>query len=211
MAASAPLLPAHFTGLELMPNERLLSSFRPDVDEALRFSTGLVLLSDARLLVRESDQSFRGVPLTTSLELSRSEHAGLSELIVSERGQRVLRIRYTLALAASAHEFVRAFEDARGRPSDSDITPETEPEDEFALPSESEPVGHPLLRLLAFARPRFGKIAIGLALTLVHPLLVPWQEGHGAGLQSAYRAPWPYLGGLGLAAVVAWMLAWAQG
>jgi len=227
MAASAPLLPAHFPGLELLPNERLLSSFRPDVDEALRFSTGLVLLSDARLLVRESDQSFRGVPLTTSLELSRSEHAGLSELIVSERGQRVLRIRYTLALAASAHEFVRAFEDARGRPSDSDITPETEPEDEFALPSESEPVGHPLLRLLAFARPRFGKIAIGLALTLattavglippyltlplVDRVLVPWQEAHGAGLESVYRELWLYLGGLGLAAVVAWMLAWAQG
>src|SRR4051794_29300093 len=128
MAASAPLLPAQFPGLELFPNERLLSSFRPDVDDALRFSTGLVLLSDARLLVRESDQSFRAIPLTSSLELVRSEHAGLSELTVSERGQRVLRLRYTLALAPSAHEFVRAFEDARGRPSDSDITPDAEPD-----------------------------------------------------------------------------------
>lgn len=227
MTASAPLLPAHFPGLNLLPNERLLTSFRPDVDEALRFSTGLLLLSDARLLVRESDGSFRGIPLSGTLELARSEHAGLTELTVSDQGQRLLRVRYTLALASAGHDFVRAFEDVRGRPSDGDVAPDAEPDDEFALPSETAPVGHPLWRLLAFARPRFGKIGIGLALTLattavglippyltlplVDRVLVPWQEARGAGLDSAYRELWLYLGGLGVAAIVAWMLAWAQG
>ena len=60
MTVSASSLPAHFPGLDLSPNERLVHSFRPDVDDALRFSPGLVLLSDARLLVRQADGSFRG-------------------------------------------------------------------------------------------------------------------------------------------------------
>jgi len=225
MTASAPLLPAQFPGLDLLPNERILTSFRPDVDEELRFSSGLVLLSDARLLVRAGD-GFRDIPLSASLELVRSEHAGLTELAISEHGQRVMSIRYTLALAAAGSEFMRAVEDARGRPSDGAITPDAEGDDEFALP-ESAPVGHPLWRLLAFARPRFGKIGIGLGLTLattavglippyltlplVDRVLVPWQEARGVGLESARSELWLYLGGLGAAAVVTWMLAWAQG
>jgi len=226
MTAPAALLPAPIPGLELLPNERISHTFRPDVDEALQFSAGLVLLSDTRVLARETDGSFRAIPLTSSLELVRTEHVGLTELTLSERGQRLLRIRYTLALAAAGNDFVRAVEEARGRPSDADIAPEAEPESEFALP-ESAPVGHPLLRLLSFARPRFAKIAIGLGLTvattavglippyltlpLVDRVLVPWQESRGAGLEAAYRDLWIYFGGLAGAAVVAWMLAWAQG
>ena len=226
MTSPAPLLPAHFPGLELAPNERLSHSFRPDVDEALQFSAGLVLLSDVHLHVRQADGSFRSIPLTSSLELVRSEHAGLTELVLSEHGRRLLRVRYTLALAGAGQEFLRAFEEARGAPSTRAVGPDAELDGEFALP-EDAPVGHPLLRLLSFARPRFGKIAIGLGLTflttavglippyltlpLVDRVLVPWQESRGAGMESAYRDLWVYLGGLAGAAVVAWMLAWAQG
>jgi len=165
MSASASLLPAQFPGLALLPNERLLSSFRPDIDDSLRFSAGLVLLSDAHLHVRQADGSFRRIPLSSSLELVRHEHAGLTELSFLEHGQRVLCIRYTLAEAAAGHAFVVAFEETRGRPSARPALPELELDDDFALP-ESAPVGHPLWRLLGFARPRFGKIAIGLGLTL---------------------------------------------
>jgi ATP-binding cassette subfamily B protein len=178
------------------------------------------------LHVRQADGRFRSIPLTSSLELVRSEHAGLTELTISERGQRLLCIRYTLALAVAGQEFVRAVEEARGRPSAGAAMPDPELDGEFALP-EDAPVGHPLLRLLSFARPRFGKISIGLGLTflttavglippyltlpLVDRVLVPWQESRGAGMESAYRDLWVYLGGLAAAAVVAWMLAWAQG
>jgi len=227
MTASASLLPAQFPGLDLLPNERLVHSFRPDVDEALQFSSGLVLLSDTRLLVREGEARFRAIPLSSSLELMRSEHGGLAELTLSERGKRVLSIRYTLALAGAGNDFVRAFEETRGRPSDAEISPDAEQDEEFALPSENAPVGHPLLRLLSFARPRFGKIAIGLGLTLattvvglippyltlplVDRVLVPWQESRGPARESAVHDLWLYLGGLGGAALVAWILAWAQG
>ena len=81
--------------------------------------------------------------------------------------------------------------------------------------------------MFGFARQRFGKIAIGLALTLattavglippyltmplVDRVLVPWQESHGLALEAAYHSLWLYLGGLAGAAVLAWLLAWAQG
>ena len=226
MTASDPLLPALFPGLTLLPNERLQSSLRPDIDDDLRFSEGLVLLSDAHLHVRERSGNFRSIPLTTSLELVRHEHAGLTELSFLERGRCMLTIRYTLALATAGNAFVIAFEEARGRPNARPADPDAELEDEFALP-QSAPTAHPLWRLLAFARPRFGKIAIGLSLTLattavglippyltmplVDRVLVPWQEGRGAAFESASRNLWLYLGGLAGAAFVAWMLAWAQG
>ena len=225
-SATAPLLPASFPGLALLPSERLLSSLRPDLDDALRFSAGLVLLSDAHLHVRQSDGSYLSIPLTSSLELVRHEHAGLTELSFLERGRRVLRVRYTLAEAAAGHAFVVAFEETRGRSGAHPALPEGELDDEFALP-ESAPSGHPLWRLLGFARPRFGKIAIGLGLTLattavglippyltmplVDRVLVPWQEGRAAAFESASHDLELYLGGLAAAALVAWMLAWAQG
>src|SRR6187431_2953642 len=224
-ASAAPLLPAAFPGLSLLPNERLLASLRPDLDEALRFSAGLVLLSDVHLHVRQAG-GFRRIPLTTSLELVRSEHAGLTELSFLDHGQRVLRLHYTLAEAAAGNAFAVAFEETRGRSGAHPALPEGELDDEFALP-ESAPSGHPLWRLLGFARPRFGKIAIGLGLTLattavglippyltmplVDRVLVPWQEGRAAAFESATRDLGLYLGGLAAAAVVAWMLAWAQG
>jgi len=227
MTAPDSLAPAQFPGLDLLPNERLLCSLRPDIDDELRFSGGLVLLSDAHLHVRQQGGGFRRVPLTPTLEIARHEHAGLTELSFSARGRRVLCIRYTLAVAPAGNDFVLAFEEARGRPSARPPVPDVELDDEFALPESPGPVGHPLLRLLGFARPRFGKIAIGLGLTLattvvglippyltmplVDNVLVPWQQAHGVALESAYRNLWIYLGGLAGAAVVAWMLAWAQG
>ncbi|MEI9949751.1 MAG: ABC transporter transmembrane domain-containing protein [Pseudomonadota bacterium] len=226
MTASALLVPALFPGLALLPDERLLCSLRPDIDDALRFSAGLVLLSDVHLHVRQAGGGFRSIPLTSSLTLQRHEHAGLTELSFLEHGQRVLRIRYTLAVATEGNDFVVAFEETRGHPSARPVVPDAEPDDEFAL-LEGAPVGHPLWRLLAFARPRFGKIAIGLGLTLattvvglippyltmplVDRVLVPWQEGRAAEFEAAYHHLWVYLGGLAGAALVAWMLAWAQG
>ena len=220
------LLPELFPGLTLLPNEQLLSSLHIDIDDASRFSPGLVLLSDAHVHVRHERGGFHSIPLSSTLELRRHEHAGLTELTFHDQGQRVLRFRYTLAVAPAGNDFVAAFEELRGAPSARSATPETELEDDLA-PPESAPVAHPLWRLLGFARPRFGKIAIGLGLTLattivglippyltmplVDRVLVPWQEAHGVALESVYRDLWLYLGGLAGAALVAWLLAWAQG
>ncbi len=223
-----PSLLEGFPGLGLARGERVLATLRPDLDESLRFAPGLLVLSDTHLRSADSAGTVRAIPLSPSLALTRREHGGLSELTFSDHGERVLRIYFTLALAPAGHEFVTAFEAMRGSRHERASQAEPEPLDEFALPEETAPiVGHPLWRLLAFARPRFGKIAIGLALTLgttavglippyltmplVDKVLVPWQEAHGISTEAAHHALWVYLGGLGAAAFVAWLLAWAQG
>ena len=229
VSPSDRLLPELFPGLALLSNERLLSSLHIDIDDELRFAPGLLLLSDAHLHVRHSEGRFRSIPITNTLTLRRHEHAGLTELSFFDAGQRVLIARYTLALAVPGNDFVTAFEELRGRANDRPATPEADAEldDEFAL-AETPPLRHPLWRLLGFARPRFGKIGIGLALTLgttvvgltppyltmplVDNVLVPWQDAHGVALDdSVYHKLWLYLGGLAGAAVLAWLLAWAQG
>ena len=223
-----PLTPASFPGLTLLPNERLLRAFRPDLDESLRFSPGLVLLSDAHLHLADANGAFHTVPLTDTLELRRHEHAGVTEVSFFEHGNRVLRFRYTLAVAPAGNDFIALFEEQRGSPSARPAAPDSEldSDDELALP-ETPPLRHPLWRLLGFARPRFGKIGLGLALTLattaiglippfltmplVDNVLVPWQAAHGAAEGPVYHLLWLYLGGLAGAAVLAWLLAWAQG
>ena len=230
--SAAPLLPEAFPGLNLLPNEGLCASFRPDLNDALRFSPGLLLLSDTHLHARaDTGESFHSIPLSATLEVRRHEHAGLSELSFFEGTQRVLRVHYTLALAVAGNDFVAALQELRGRPSARPATALEELEeleDEFELPEEIVIVGHPLWRLLGFARPRFGKIAIGLGLTLattavglippyltmplVDRVLVPWQESRsGVALETAYHDLRLYLGGLAAAAFAAWLLAWAQG
>jgi ATP-binding cassette subfamily B protein len=228
MAVKLPLLlPQSFPGLELLPDERLLASLAPDLDETLQFSSELVLLSDAHVHVRETAGGFRKIPVTATLELLRHEHGGLTELSFVDHGQHLLRIYFTLAVAASGNDFMTAFEETRGRHSAEPAEAEDDAGDEFSLPQEAAPTAHPLWRLFGFAQQRSGKIAIGLALTLattavglippyltmplVDRVLVPWQESRGVVLASAYHDLWLYLGGLAGAAVLAWLLAWAQG
>ena len=229
MPAPSPDLPLldGSAGLQLEPGERVLATLRPDLDEQLRFTAGLVVLSSARLYVADGAGSFRRFELTGDWSLRRREHAGLTELSFFAGGKRVLQVHYTLALAAAGHDFETAFEAQRGLPHTHTEEAEPEPLDEFALPETAPIVGHPLWRLFGFARPRFGKVALGLALTLgttavglippyltmplVDKVLVPWQEAHGISTAAAYHSLWLYLGGLAAAAFLAWLLAWAQG
>ena len=227
---SDPLLSQAYPGLTLLPNERLLRGLRPDLDDKLRFSPGLVLLSEAHVHRARAGRRISQLrALLYTRELLRHEHGGLTELSsFVDHGERKLCIyfdhwpsppRATISLAA--------FEETRGRHSVVRAPLDEDSEDEYSLPQETAPVGHPLWRLFGFARQRFGKIAIGLALTLattvvglippyltmplVDRVLVPWQESHGLVLEAAYHSLWLYLGGLAGAAVLAWLLAWAQG
>jgi len=104
-----PLLPEGFPGLKLLPGERVLASLRPDLDESLRFSQGLVVLGSARLYVSEG-AGFRDFEPSPKLTLRKREHAGLTELSFFDGGERVLRVHYTLALAPAGHDFETAFE-----------------------------------------------------------------------------------------------------
>ncbi|HEY8945525.1 MAG TPA: ABC transporter transmembrane domain-containing protein, partial [Polyangiaceae bacterium] len=221
------LVPESAPGLKLSADERVLASLQLDLNEALRFASGLLVLTNLRVCLRREDGAFESVPRGAALELRRREHAGLTELTFVEQGKRMLRVHHTLALASASHDFVTAFESTRGRVDARAANPEPALEDEFELAEEPKIVGHPLWRLLGFARPRAGKIALGLTLTLgttavglippyltmplVDRVLVPWQEAHGISTEAAHHLLWFYLGGLAGAAFLAWLLAWAQG
>jgi ATP-binding cassette, subfamily B, bacterial len=229
MTASFPVpaLPDAFPELKLTAGEQMIASLRPDLDEALRFSPGLVVLSDTHVHVQQGARGTRSIPLSPTLQLRRHEHGGVTALSFHEGDERVLQIHYTLALAPAGQDLVKAFEARRAPESARASRPEPEPIDEFALPEEPRIVGHPLWRLFAFARPRLGKVTLGLALTLgttvvglippyltmplVDEVLVPWQAAHGISTEAAHHALYVYLVGLAAAAFVAWMLAWAQG
>ncbi len=209
-------------GLNLAPGEHLRALFHSDLDENLRFVSTCVALGSARLHWKISSGAWTSVALDDALVLESREHAGLGELHLTDGKRTVARFFHTLAVAKQATAFVDVFDAERGRP-------RHRPPLADEVKDEPEPAARgrfPLLRVLAFARPHLGKVLIGLLLTLaatgaglvppyltmplVDKVLVPGQAGQ---LSAAQAMPLVmlYLGGLGGAAILAWLLVWAQG
>ena len=210
----------HIAGPELGPSERILSVFRPDLNADLRFAEGTVVVTSLRVWFRDEHGAGGELLRDQPLEVERREHAGVCELFLRRAGT-LVRFRYTLARAKEAAELAEALGRAPDAPRASEAS---EPDDEPALPVGR---GRPLLRLLTFARPRLGMVLLGFGLTLastgvglipnyltmplVDDVLVPWQAQAAPGFEAAQRTLVLYLGALALAAIVAWLLAWARG
>ncbi|HVY28755.1 MAG TPA: DUF1854 domain-containing protein [Polyangiaceae bacterium] len=213
---------SHAYALQLEDGEKELAVFRPDLNAALHFAEGWVVATDRRVVFRDAEGLQGELSRAAPIEVERREHAGVCELFLRQGGEVALRCRYTLAHAKEAAELAEAIAQPdeasrrREQPSESD-------EDAAA-----SPVGRdPLLRLLEFARPRRGMVALGFVLTLtstavalipnyltkplIDDVLLPWQAHGGASAPFAVELLVPYLGGLGVAAIVAWLLAWARG
>jgi ATP-binding cassette, subfamily B, bacterial len=208
-------------GLELAADERVLAQFSPDLSADLRFAESLVVLTSLRVWFRDEAGQVGELPRDARIEVKRREHAGVCELAMEREGGGVARFRYTLARARQAAELADALSCSPTAPR---AERAAEPDDDAPAPTSRRA---PLLRLLGFARPRVGKVLLGFALTLattavslippyltmplVDEVLVPWQAQAAPGFDAAQRTLVLYLGGLGLAALVAWLLAWAQG
>jgi len=212
--------------LPLEPGEEILVVFHPDLNSRRGYERSSVVLTSRRLRHRGPEGAWTNIEVDPATELQRREHSGIGELQVLQAGHPVVRWTHTLAQARDATDLVEAFSEAHGPDSaraHRRAVPETDVW-ESATPSG----GSPLLRLLGFARPHLESVVWGLALTLVStaaglvppyltmPLvddvLVPGAAGRFASdPTAAYRSVLFYLGGLGLAAVFAWLLAWAQG
>jgi len=207
-------------GFELAPAEIILCVFRPDLNAELRFSDGLVVVTSQRVWFKDERGAAGELLRDVAIEVERREHAGVCELFL-RRADAVVRFRYTLARARSAAELAEAL----GRPADAPRAAESSNADQAAPVAAGS--RSPLLRLFGFARPRLGVVLLGFGLTLastavglippyltmplVDEVLVPWQAQAAPGFDAAQRTLVLYLGALGLAAVVAWLLAWAQG
>jgi ATP-binding cassette, subfamily B, bacterial len=221
MENSAPIATkSDITGPELGPSERILSVFRPDLNAELRFADGLVVVTSERVWFRDERGAGRELLRDQAIDVERHEHAGVCELFL-RRADELVRFRYTLARAKEAAELAEAL----GRAPDAPPAPEgSDPDDEAPAPVGK---GSPLLRLLSFARPRLGMVLLGFGLTLastgvglipnyltmplVDKVLVPWQAQAAPGFEAAQRTLVLYLGALAVAAIVAWLLAWARG
>ncbi len=207
-------------GLELAPDEKISCVFRPDLSAELRFANGVVVVTSRRVWFKD-DRGVSGELLRDApLEVERREHAGVCELFLRREGA-LVRFRYTLARAREAAELAEAL----GRTPDASRLEQPSAADEAAPVPDS--TRGPLWRLVGFARPRLGVVLLGLGLTLastvvglippyltmpiVDEVLVPWQAQAAPGLQASQRMLVLYLGALGLAAIVAWLLAWARG
>ena len=222
----APALPTLATppGLALAEGESVRAILAPDLDEHLHYAASTLVLTSQRVCWTASDGTWASAALTPGLRLDRREYAGLGEVRVVDGARTVLRRFHTLAVAKEVTQFADTFEAQQGkkhahaRP----VAP-ADDQDSSELPVSGK---FPLLRLLAFARPHLGAVLFGLLLTLfstaaglippyltmplVDQVLVPGQAG-----QLSFEAALPkvllYLGGLGGAAVVTWLLVWAQG
>ncbi|HXK16399.1 MAG TPA: ABC transporter transmembrane domain-containing protein, partial [Polyangiaceae bacterium] len=212
---------SEIAGPELVPGESVVAVFRPDLSAELRFAESLVVATTRRVWYRDEHGATGEVTRDAGLDVERREHAGVCELFLRREGKKALRFRYTLAQARAAALLAEAL----GRAADAPRAAEdSEPDEDAPAPVSSR---GPLLRLFTFARPRLGVVLLGFGLTLgttlvglippyltmplVDDVLVPWQAKAAPGADAAARTLVLYLGGLGVAAIVAWLLAWGRG
>jgi ATP-binding cassette subfamily B protein len=231
--------------------ETVLAWFEPDLNSRLRFARELVVVTDRRVLsgaaTETSDMApaagapWKSWPLETVVRLDCAQRAGVGTLELLSDQERLAHWRYTLGRSANATRLVQQFEAFRRAGPAGKLEAESPADREIAVcPSCGMDIspgaaGCPncaggktprqtaaLFRLLQFARPRRGAVALGFALTLastaaglvppyltmplMDKVLIPHQNGQPV---EPRLVIW-FLSGLAAAALVAWLLSWAR-
>ncbi len=217
---------------QLEPGETVVAWFLPDLDLDLRYAEGVVALTNRRLLCLLGDpktasdgQTAHGVVRSWRLDeisaLRAKDRWGLGTLELEGPQGQLAQWRYTAGRAASAHRLTQKLDAlARGQRDHDEAWDEGEPADEDAgLEPHS---AWALLRLLKFGRQRAGLMALGFVLTLAvtivglvppyltEPLTEALTNPRQTGAEGVSIVTW-CLVGIGVAAVMAWLLTWAQG
>jgi len=220
--------------------EQPLAFIELDLDEHQRFGSRLLLLTNQRLceLPASDRPPVFSIGYQFGTKLSANIYGGLGtlELLAGDEVRRTWH--YTAAVARNVDRFVLAYAAAhRSGPQSGQRTgldgswvcpdcgasiPAEQSVCPTCVPTAAPPPTRSLLRLSSFARRRMGTIGAGLALTvaatavglippyltmpLLDRVLIPRQTGG----ELDQRLMMIYLGGLALAAVVAWLLSWAK-
>jgi ATP-binding cassette subfamily B protein len=209
----------------LASGENVTASLQVDLDVRLNFARGQVLLTEHRLLSQAAGSStWESWPLADGLALRHFDHAGVGTLELHDTRGRLAAWRFTLGANGQALRLVKLFEQRLEEIRRSAGPTPAEPEDETAFGAETEPPPSTwvLLRLWRFARPYRKQLAVGfflalastaatlvppyLAIPLMDEVLIPFQNGQQIDPMRVVL----YLGGLLLAALVAWGLGWAR-
>ncbi len=209
--------------------ENVLATLAVDLDDELRFSLGLVALTDHRLLARDAAGAWREWPLAEpGIELHLIDHAGIGTLeLRGARGQ-LARWRYTLEQQASALRLLKLFGQRMTVVLDSTagvstLADETDADElPEAVEQQAPPSTWVLLRLGRFAKPYRKQLITGFLLTLastaatlvppyltiplMDDILIPFQNGQ----QIAIGKVVLFLGALLLSALAGWALGWAR-
>ena len=127
-AASEPALPSHWaTEVEpmLADGEKTQAWLELDLDQRLQFASGVVIVTDRRLLARAPDETdWREWPLRRGLNMDNHDHAGVGMIEVLDEQGRLACWRYTLGRNLAALRLIG----------------------EFALHRDSVATGQPVLR-----------------------------------------------------------------
>ena len=221
---------------QLHAGEQILAVLLTDLDEHLRFTAGIVLATDRRLLAcTQPEGLWLDWPHVDGLVLRKRDHAGVGSLELLDGQRRHAVWRYTLEADGSAQRLIDAFEHARLTPREAAEpfvahcprcqatlpTPSAECP-ACAAPPDAPPSTWVLLRLWRFARPYRGQLVLGFLLTiastaaqlvppyltmpLMDKVLIPFQQGVPIDQSTVGM----YLGGLLAAALLAWVLGWAR-
>ena len=241
-ALSVPLLPATRQAeveAQLLAHEKPLIAFELDLDARLNYASGLVVLTDRRLLAHAAEAGgWQSFELSTGLRLSRRDHAGVGSLELFDDTGRLALWRYTLGGDIAAGRLIDQFEDQIAFVTTGAHLPKPDvalcPNCDTPLlagqeecPKCSKEIHAPpstwtLLRLWRFAHPYRWRLLAGFLLslastgaTLVPPYLtMPLMDK----VLIPYQNGTPidpaqvavYLSGLLGAALLAWGLGWAR-
>lgn len=170
----------------LQSGESLLATLATDLDERLVFASGLLALTDRRLLfLAEPGVAAHEWPLRRDLRLATQDHAGIGSLTLSDSNSRLAVWRFTLGQGGAVRNLVAVFE-RRAHPGTPPEVPEVPAHEDLArdagqddresserdadeqeeVVEEQAPSGWVLFRLWRFARPYRMQLLSGFLLTL---------------------------------------------
>jgi ATP-binding cassette, subfamily B, bacterial len=207
---------------ELQPGENVVATLPVDLNPQLRFDTGLLALTERRLVWLPAGGATEARALAAGQSLRHGDHAGVGTLALHDAGGRLAAWRFTLAGQKQALALVAAFEREQQHLATGERAPpeDAEPEADFGVESAAPPSTWVLLRLWRFARPYQGQLFLGFLLTvaataaslvppyltipLMDDVLIPFQSGQ----QIDPMFVLALLGGLLASALAAWGLGW---
>ena len=195
-AGNEPVLPGRWAAAvepRLAAGEKVQAWLETDLDGRLRFSEGLVVVTDRRLLARTPGEAeWAEWPLQPGLLLNHVDHAGVGTLELADKRARLACWRYTLGNNLAALRVIAEFDlhresIATGRPplrSTEDICPKCKApippgEDECPIcnrESTVAPSTWTLFRLWRFARPYRWQLLSGFLLTLAATAAPNWSR-----------------------------------
>lgn len=180
-------LPAHWrndVAAHLSAGESIVAWLETDLDERLHFTSGLLCLTNRRLLAcSHAGTAWQSFDYRTGLTLERSDHAGVGSLVLNDQSTRLADWHYTLLHNNAARRMTEQFwQQLAACLSGEPIAPPAEalcPDCKAPLPpgedecpycsraSQIPPSTWTLFRLWRFARPYKGQLLAGFLLTLI--------------------------------------------